>query len=92
VAGVTGASVMKDESVAAADNSARAARLEMLSAAVCKLLMLFECRDGGSELMLETDSGRALSLNVVGSRWRIRMRDNLRLITLTSGSRDLLGC
>jgi hypothetical protein len=48
-----GASVTKDESVAAADNSARAAQLEILSAAVCKLLMLFECRDCGSELMLE---------------------------------------
>ncbi|KAH9973485.1 hypothetical protein BGW80DRAFT_241617 [Lactifluus volemus] len=88
VADVTGASMMKDESVAAADNSACAARLEMLSAAVRKLFMLFECRDCGSELMLEIDRGRALSLNVVGSRWRIRMRDNLRVITLTSGSRN----
>ena len=56
--------------------------------------MLFECRGCGSELMLETDNGRALSQNVVGSLWRIRMRDSLRLITLTLGIGEMgvFGC
>jgi hypothetical protein len=59
----TGAS-LEDELVAA-EGSTRAARLEMLSAAVRKLRMLFdcgECRDCGEELMLEMDRGRSLSL------------------------------
>jgi hypothetical protein len=89
----TGASV-EDES-AAADGSTRAARLDMLSAAVRKLRMLFDCSDCGdcdNELMLEIDSGRSLSLNVFVSLWRVRMRDSFRLITLPSGSRDLLSC
>ena len=61
---LTAGASLEDDSVAA-EGSTRAARLEMLSAAVRKLRMLFdcgECRDCGEELMLEMDRGRSLSL------------------------------
>jgi hypothetical protein len=83
-----------DDSVAPEmDASRRAARLEMLSAAVCKLRMLFVCGEcGDDELMLEMDCGRGRSLYAFNSLWRVRMMDSFRRITLPSGSRDLTGC
>lgn len=93
---------MVDESVAAeSDGSMRAARrleLEMLSAAVPRLRMLFDCcepgeGEGKEEPMLEMDSGRGRSLESAFGRWRVRMMDSFRLITLPSGSMDLVvGC
>jgi hypothetical protein len=84
--------MLDDEPVTAetTDVSMRAARLDMLSAAVCKLRKLFDCCEscGDTELpMLEMDSGRCC-----GSLWRVRIIDNFRRMTLPSESKDLIGC
>jgi len=92
--------VLDDEPVAAVPTevSMRAARLDMLSAAVCKLRKLFDCCDscGDTELlMLEIDSGRrccCCCCCCCGSFWRVRMMDSFRLMTLPSDSKDLIGC
>jgi hypothetical protein len=71
----------------------RAARLDMLSAAVCKLRKLFDCCEscGDTELlMLEIDSGRGCCC--CGSLWRVRITDNFRRMTLPSERKDLRGC
>ena len=87
--------MLDDEPVAAepTDVSMRAARLDMLSAAVCKLRKLFDCCEscGDTELlMLEIESGRCWS--GCGSLWRVRIIDNFRRMTLPSESKDLIGC
>jgi hypothetical protein len=87
--------VLDDEPVAAetTDVSMRAARLDILSAAVCKLRKLFDCCEscGDTELlMLEIDSGRGCCC--CGSLWRVRMIDNFRRMTLPSESKYLIGC
>jgi hypothetical protein len=87
--------MLDDEPVAAetTDGSTRAARLDMLSAAVCKLRKLFDCCEscGDTELlMLEIDSGRCFSC-CCGSLWRVRIIDNFRRMTLPSESKDLIG-
>jgi hypothetical protein len=90
--GTTTASV--DDSVAAEiDASTRAARLDILSAAVCKLRMLFDCGEcGDDEPMLEIiDCGRGRSLSKLGSLWRVKMMDSFRRMTPPSGSMDFLG-
>ena len=87
-----GGSVLDDVPVPAEmDVSTRAARLDMLSAAVCKLRKLFDCCDscGDTELLiLEIDSGRGCC----GSLWRVRMMDSFRRIMLPSESKDFKGC
>ena len=77
----------------ATDVSMRAARLDMLSAAVCKLRKLFDCCEscGDTELlMLEIDSGRCCVC--CGSLWRVSIIDSFRRMTLPSESKDLIGC
>jgi hypothetical protein len=72
------------------DVSTRAARLDMLSAAVCKLRKLFDCCESCGDielLILEIDSGRGCC----GSLWRVRMMDSFRRITLPSERKDLIG-
>lgn len=88
--------VLDDETVAAetTDVSTRAARLDMLSAAVCKLRKLFDCCEscGDTELlMLEIDSGRCCSC-CCGSLWRVRIIDSFFRMTLPSERKDLIGC
>ena len=89
--------MLDDEPVPAetTDVSTRAARLDMLSAAVCKLRKLFDCCDscGDTELpMLEIDSGRGCSSGCGGSLWRVRMMDSFRRMTLPSERKDFIGC
>ena len=91
--------MLEDEPVAAetTDVSIRAARLDMLSAAVCMLRKLFDCCEscGDTELlMLEIDSGRCCGCccSNRGSLWPVRIIDNFRRMTLPSESRDLRGC
>ena len=85
---------MEDSVAVEMDASTRAARLEMLSAAVCKLRMLFDCCEcGDDETMLAIDNGRGRSFTCrLGSLWRVRMIDSFRRITPASESRVLLGC
>lgn len=85
---------MEDSVAVEMDGSTRAARLEMLSAAVCKLRMLFDCWEcGDDEPMLTIDNGRGRSLTCgFGSRWRVRMIESFRRMTPASESRVLPGC
>jgi len=90
--------VFDDEEPVAAettDASMRAARLDMLSAAVCKLRKLFDCCEswGDTELlMLEIDNGRRCCCCCCGSLWRVRIVDSFRRMMLPSDNKDITGC
>lgn len=91
--------MLDDDDPVPVDVSMRAARLDKLSAAVCKLRKLFDCCDSCGEtelLMLAIDSGRCCCCvrcaRCCGSLWRVKIMDSFRRITLPSESKDLTGC